>query len=128
MQIKSSKYLTFAFLTFFLFIAPLQSVHADECETDLTCMGNRFMQEAVEQCKALIESWATYEHRWTTDFILPIFSEFRWKDEEKRQITFVGDRIIFRSATDAWHNHIYECNYDSLNHDVMGVHVRAGML
>jgi hypothetical protein len=42
------------------------------------------------------------------------FSHFRWKDEARGVMAYIGDKIRFQNGFGAWQPHVYECDLDTL--------------
>ena len=53
---------------------------------------------------------------------------FRWKNEDRGILTYIGDKIRFQNGFGAWQDMIYECDYDPSTKSAMDVRVRPGRL
>lgn len=56
------------------------------------------------------------------------FSHFRWKNQGKGVMTFIGDEIQLQNGFGAWQNYAYECDYDPSSEQVLDVRAREGRL
>lgn len=101
---------------------------AEECRADFTCWGRDRRIEAEIQCKRPIERQARYDHEWTDGWTEPMFSRFRWKDEEAGVMTYYGDRLRLQNGFGAWANVVYSCDFDTERNVALSVSVQAGRL
>lgn len=99
-----------------------------ECRKTLQCWGDKHSISAGVYCSDYVEKLAQYSHEWTDGFLEPKFSHFRWKDQSKGQVTFIGDKIKFQNGFGAFQNHVYECDWDPETETVLDVRARPGRL
>ena len=99
-----------------------------ECKKTLQCWGDKHSIAAAVRCDSYVEKLAKYSHKWTDGILEPKFSRFRWKDQAKGVVTFIGDKIQFQNGFGAWQNYIYECDYDPSSEQVLDVRAREGRL
>ena len=58
----------------------------------ITCKEcNKHIVAAGIYCDGLVEKLAKYDHEWTDGMLETKFSHFRWLDEAKGVMTFIGD-------------------------------------
>ena len=99
-----------------------------ECMKDLQCWGNKSSYSATAYCEPFIEKLAKNSFEWTDGMFEPKFSHFRWRDLEQGHITFIGDKIKYQNGFGAWINHVYECDFDPINNNVLDVRASPGQL
>ena len=84
-------------------------------------------------CVHYIEKLARYDFEWTDGWLDYKFTHFRWKNQNKGIITFIGDKIKLQNGFGAWQHYTYACDY-SPNKDadeignVLDVRLREGRL
>lgn len=98
------------------------------CRKDLECAGNKYGISAGVYCKKPVERLAKYTARWTDGTFDMKFSHFRWLNQEQGLITFIGDKIEFQNGFGAFQKHIYECDFNPVNNQVLDVRARPGQL
>jgi hypothetical protein len=96
------------------------------CRADLKCFIESEMRYANAYCPEYVERLAKYSHEWTNGWLSSKFTRWKWKDQSKRQVTFLGDQIKLQNGFGAWAVHIYECDWDTATQTVLGVRVRPG--
>ncbi len=98
------------------------------CKADIQCWGDKYNVEADIQCDEYIERLANYSFEWTDGWMDPKLSHFRWLDQDKGWITYIGDKIKFQNGFGVWQNIIYECDFAPETNTVMNVRAEPGML
>ena len=98
------------------------------CRHNLQCWGDRHNLGASMTCDDAVERLANYATEWTDGYFEAKFGRFRWKDETRGVITYVGDKIRFQNGFGAWQNYIYECDFDTLNMTALAVRAHPGRL
>lgn len=98
------------------------------CRKDLQCWGDKQSIPASVYCKDPVARLAKYSARWTDGVLEPKFSRFRWLDQSRGTMTFIGDKIEFQNGFGAFQAHIYECDFDPANNMVLGVRAQPGRL
>lgn len=98
------------------------------CKTSLKCWGEKYMVGATVACVSGIERMAKYDQRWTDGMLEPKFSHYRWRDQGRGLITYIGDKAQFQNGFGAWSNMIYECDYDPTTDRIADVRIRQGRL
>jgi hypothetical protein len=101
---------------------------AKACRKSLQCWGDRHTVAAGVYCDDYVERLAKYSAKWTDGWLEPKFSQFRWKDQKRGIITFVGDKIQFQNGFGAWQNHVYECDFQPDGNRVLNVRASPGRL
>lgn len=99
-----------------------------ECKKTLQCWGDKHSIAAGVRCESYVEKLAKYSHKWTDGMLEPKFSHFRWKNQAKGVVTFIGDKIQFQNGFGAWQHYVYECDYDPSSEQVLDVRAREGRL
>lgn len=100
-----------------------------ECKADdLQCLGDKGTITAGLFCPDKIERLAKHSVKWTDGFFETKFSHFRWRNKEKGEITYIGDKVQFQNGFGAFTNMVYECDIAADNETVMAVRVKDGML
>lgn len=79
-------------------------------------------------CKASVERLAKYTSRWTDGTFETKFSRFRWLNKEQGTLTYIGDKIEFQNGFGAFQKHIYECDFNPANNQILDVRARPGQL
>jgi hypothetical protein len=82
----------------------------------------------VVYCAPEIERQAQYDVKWTDGFLRLKFEGYRWLDQAKHSITYVGDRVMFQNGFGAWSPMIYECDLSGDGKTVLAVRVEPGRL
>jgi len=98
------------------------------CKTDIQCWGDKNLVTAAVACQAPIEKLARFSARWTDKTMEPKFSRFRWLDQEKGLLTYIGDKIEFQNGFGAYQASIYECDIDPVSRQVLEVRAQPGRL
>jgi hypothetical protein len=99
------------------------------CKTDdLQCNGDKGSIAAGIYCDDAIEKLATYSVKWTDGVLEPKFSHFRWSNQEKGEITYIGDKAQFQNGFGAMQNVVYECDMAADRRTILDVRVRQGSL
>jgi hypothetical protein len=101
---------------------------AEACRRSLQCWGDRYNSAADVYCDDSVERLAKYSAKWTDGWLEPKFSRFRWKDQKRGVITFVGDKIQFQNGFGVRQNHVYECDFQPDGNWVLDVRAAPGRL
>ena len=106
--------------------APPQPV---KCQPDdLQCNGDSGSIAAGVYCPNEIEKLAKFSVKWTDAWYEPKFSRFRWRDQQKGEITYVGDKAQFQNGFGAMQNVVYECDMAADGKTILDVRVRDGRM
>ena len=98
------------------------------CAQDLKCTGEKFAARAESVCRPAVERLARFDFQWTTGFLEPRFSHFRWKGDEKKIVTYIGGKIKFQNGFGAWQHYRYECDYDLTSGIALEARANPGQL
>lgn len=98
------------------------------CRKELSCWAEEKTVTASVACKGPVERLAKYTARWTDGTFDLKFSHYRWKDQTKGTVTYIGDKIEFQNGFGAYQKHIYECDFDPATDAVLEVRARPGQL
>ena len=98
------------------------------CRAELQCWGERHLATANAYCKDSIDRLANDATRWSDAFHETRFSRLRWLDRSKGTLTFIGDKVEFRTASGSYQPHRYECDFDPENNRVTGARAQPGRL
>lgn len=104
------------------------SLSDTECMQDLGCWGNKHDISASVYCAKPVERMAKNDFEWTDGMLEPKFSHFRWLDQSRGYITYIGDKIKYQNGFGAWINHIYECDFDPGTNTVLNIRVEQGRI
>lgn len=105
-----------------------QALKDKDCRPNLQCWGNKQNSAAIFSCQDHIEKLAKHQAEWTDGWLEPKFSHFRWKDETRGIVTYIGDRIKFHNGFGAWTFYTYECDYDTKHEIALAVRAQLGRL
>ncbi|MCS6258831.1 zinc ribbon domain-containing protein [Shewanella baltica] len=103
-------------------------VSETECLKTLQCWGEKHSINAAVYCEDPIERLAQYSAEWTDGIGSPKFGYYRWKDQSKGYITYIGDELKLQNGFGAWSNYTYECDFDPKTKSVLDVRVSQGKL
>lgn len=95
---------------------------------DLSCLGNKGVVAAGVYCPRYIEQLAKHSVKWTDGTFELKFSRFRWADQEKGVITYIGDKAEFQNGFGAYTNVIYQCDMAADGKTVLDARVVEGRL
>jgi hypothetical protein len=98
------------------------------CRADLQCWAEKKVVSASVYCKEPIERLAQYSSRWTDGTFDMKFSHYRWLNEKQGTVTYIGDKIEFQNGFGAFQKHIYECDLNPANDQVLAVRAHPGQL
>lgn len=102
---------------------------AEECKADdLQCLGDKGVISAGLYCQKPIEMLAQHSVKWTDGTFDMKFSQFRWHDKGKGEITYIGNKAEFQNGFGAFNPVIYECDLASDSKTVMDARVQEGRL
>ncbi|HDY66318.1 hypothetical protein LCGC14_1776110 [marine sediment metagenome] len=93
---------------------------------DLQCIGSKHNYEATIACKTLIASLGAYGHEWVDGILDSKLSYFRWRDIDKSEITYIGDKIKFYNMLGNAVPYKYECDYSVIDKKVLDVRAKPG--
>lgn len=96
-------------------------------DTDAQCNFDKYLVDAIVNCKPLIERSAKHEFEWTDGFAETIFSHGRI-DPAKNQFTFIGDKVKFTNGFNAKTNMTYACTMDLKTKEVVDLKINEGRL
>lgn len=87
------------------------------CLTDLQCAGDKFLSTANAYCRPLLLEQAKAIAKWDyqieeVGFTNSILDKFRWADDTKTQLIYVGDKAKFQNGFGAWKHVGYQCIFD----------------
>lgn len=105
-----------------------RKVEYEICKKDLHCVAESNMMTVPMSCKPIIESLAQYDYEWTDKWYEEKFSRFKWKDNSRKIVTFIGDKIKFQNGFGAWVNMIYFCDFNIDTREAISAHVQRGRL
>jgi hypothetical protein len=95
----------------------------EKCRRDLRCWGELNLSKANYTCQAAVERTLTGKWRWTNGTLFR-FSHYRWDDEEKSIVAYLGDRLQVQDASGVFQQRRYVCDYDP----IMGTVGAVGLL
>lgn len=98
------------------------------CRAELQCWGERHLATANAYCKDSIDRLGNDATRWSDAFHETRFSRLRWLDRSKGTLTYIGDKVEFRTAGGSYQPQRYECDFDPENNRVTGARVQPGRL
>lgn len=99
-----------------------------ECRQTIACLGEEGLVGASLSCKPQIEKLARFAIKWTDGALEMKLSHYRWRDQKRGTVTYVGDRLQMQNAYGAWQNVVYECDYDVAKKEVTDVRIHPGRL
>jgi len=99
-----------------------------ECRKTLRCWGEKHNANAAVRCRRPVERLAKNNFEWTDGILEPKFSRYRWKNEERGEITYIGDKIKYQNGFGAWTFYVYECDLDASGQTVLDVRASPGRL
>lgn len=98
------------------------------CSKNLKCTAEKAWPEAASACEKLVERSAKYQFEWTSGFMSPKFTNYRWRDANQAQVTFYGDQIKMQNGFGAWQHMTYYCDYDTKSKAVLDLRMIDGRL
>lgn len=98
------------------------------CKKNLQCWAEKHDGNAYLKSREIIEKHAKYQFEWTDGFLDSKITHYRWHNQNRLTITYLGDKIKFQNGFSAWQNMIYQIDYDPLNEKLLNVSVRPGRL
>lgn len=107
---------------------PPRPRHAKHCRKDLQWAGGKYVAAASVDCADLIERRALHSVRWTDSILETKVSRFRWFDQARGAITFIGDKVEFQNGFGAFTPMTYECDLNPETDQVLGIRISAGRL
>jgi hypothetical protein len=101
----------------------------EKCDANpLACAGEKGFVEASVKCPRIVEKLAKYSVRWTDGMLEPKFSRYRWTDETKERVTYIGDKAEFQNGYGAYTAMIYECDMSADGKTVLDVRANPGRI
>ena len=99
------------------------------CGTELQCAVKKVIGNASAYCKRPIEELAVYSVKWVDAEVFESrVGRFKWLNQDKGTITFVGDKAQFQNASGTYMSVTYECDFDPAANAVLDVRVRASAI
>jgi RNA polymerase subunit RPABC4/transcription elongation factor Spt4 len=98
------------------------------CRKELACWAEKALISAGVYCKEPIERLGKYSSRWTDGTFDMKFSRYRWLNQEKGTVTYLGDKIEFQNGFGAYQAHYYECDFEPASSQVLDVRAAPGRL
>lgn len=95
---------------------------------DLQCLGDKGTVSAGVYCADQVERMAKHSAKWLDGMLEPKFSHFRWRNQEKGEITYIGDKVQFQNGFGAFTNMIYECDMAADGKTILDIRVQEGRL
>jgi hypothetical protein len=77
-------------------------------------------------CAHEVEKLAAHSVKWTDGALEPKFSHYRWRDQQKGIITYLGDKAEFQNGFGAFTPVVYECDLADDDRTVLDVRVSEG--
>lgn len=99
-----------------------------DCKTDLQCWAEKHLVSASAGCRPLVERLAKHNAKWTDGTFETKLSHYRWKNQKKGTVTYIGDKIQFQNGFGAYTNYIYQCDYDPTTKQIIDVRADPGRL
>ena len=107
----------------------LAKIESDKaCRADLLCWAEKHFATASVYCPPEIERFAKYDFKWTDGLLEVKLSRYAWKNKNKGIISYVGDKIKLQNGFGAFSNHIYICDVDTLNNQIINIKMAPGRL
>lgn len=100
----------------------------EACNKDLQCIYESNSLTVPSVCKPHIEGLAKYDYEWTDSWYESKFDRFRWKDNSRKIVTFIGDKLKFQNGFGAWSNMIYFCDFNIETKEAIEVRIEKGRL
>lgn len=98
------------------------------CRQELSCYAEKHLLSASIRCQRTIEGMARYDFEWTDGWLGGKFTHFRWKNQKKGIVTYIGDEIKMQNGFGAWQKQIYSCDFDPSTDLVLDANVEAGRI
>lgn len=70
------------------------------CFSNLSCAGEKQKINANVYCPSLVERSAKYQAEWTDGWTEMKFPLYKWKNQNKGIITYIGDKVKFQNASE----------------------------
>jgi hypothetical protein len=100
----------------------------NECEKTLSCLAEKHIIYAGAICQSPIQKMSKFSYEWTDGFTTPRFSRYRWNNQPKGIITYIGDQIKMQNGFGAWAHYTYECDFDTAKQSVIDVRATQGRI
>jgi len=100
----------------------------NKCKKDLQCWGEKNNISADVYCAGEVEKLSPYAVQWTDGTFGHKFSRFKWLNQQKSTLSYVGDKIGFQNGHGAYVNYIYECDFDPNTNTPIAVRAHQGRL
>lgn len=110
------------------YMAQIAAENEAACRKNLKCTAEKAWPEAASACEKLVERSAKYQFEWTSGFMSPKFTNYRWRNANEAQVTYYGDQVKFQNPFGAWQNMIYYCDYDTKAKAVLDLRMTGGRL
>lgn len=91
------------------------------CRQDLQCWGEEGFPAATTYCPSVIQGLAKWDFEWTDGWTEPKFSRYRWKNQKKGIVTYIGDKLKLQNGFGAWKHVQYTCDFDPVSKTVLNV-------
>lgn len=88
----------------------------EECKKNIKCISTTLISDVEDDCKRLIrqatQARASYEYDLDDGLFSSMFERARWKNSQKKEIVFYGNKARFQNGTGAWEDNEYACVVD----------------
>jgi predicted nucleic acid-binding Zn-ribbon protein len=99
-----------------------------DCKKNLKCSAEKNISAVAGPCGRAVFKLSKYQAEWTNATTEPRLSRYRWHDQARGTITFIGDKIKFQTNFGAWQNIIYECDFDPESNKIFAVRAVPGRI
>jgi hypothetical protein len=99
-----------------------------DCKKNLKCSAEKNISAVAGPCGRAVFKLSKYQAEWTNATTEPRLSRYRWHDQARGTITFIGDKIKFQTDFGAWQNIIYECDFDPKFNKIFAVRAAPGRI
>lgn len=87
----------------------------EDCRKDLKCWAENTSIDASVDCMIAVQALAKWDYQWTDGWMTESkFSRYRWKDQSKGIVTYLGDKLKMQNGFGAWKHVTYTCDYDPI--------------
>jgi len=98
------------------------------CRKELNCIAEKFSMTVPSLCAPAIERLAKFTVKWTDSWSETKFSHYKWKNQSRGIVTYIGDKIQFQNGFGAYQNYVYECDFDTRKKQPLYVRAEPGRL